>query len=276
MISIGPGAAAFPGLEAAGSAVNLRLFKTQDEARRSHVQGVEALLMLKFAKDLKFMERHLALPMEYQRTALYFGGKTAFERMLLDALRLDVFRKNIRSEEEFKSYGETVVRALFERAHILWGAVKPVLDAYKNLRATLYVIEQANAANKAVMAVCAEIRADLERLVPADFPVKAGIDRLPHLARYIEALGLRAERARNDPEKDKRKATQAEAFVQALTKLRQGLDPDSSPEKRDAVEEFRWLVEELKVSLFAPELKTPVPVSPQRLLRKQKEIEASG
>ena len=113
--------------------------------------------------------------------------------------------------------------------------------------------------------MCAEIRAELERLVPSDFLARVGIDRLPHLARYIGALGLRAERARNDPEKDRRKAAQAEVFVQALAKLGEGLDPDSSPEKRDAVEEFRWLVEELKVSLFAPEIKTAVSVSPQRL-----------
>jgi len=276
MISIGPGAVAFPGLEAAGGSVNIRLFKTQDEARRAHVQGVETLLLLKFAKDLKFMERHLGLPVEYQRTALYFGGKAALEKMLLDALRLDVFRKNIRSEEEFKSYGETVVGQLFERAHILWSAVKPVLDAYQAVRASLYVIEQARAANKAVIAVCAEIRTELEKLIPADFPVRVGIDRLPHLARYIEALGLRAERAQNDPEKDKRKEAQAEVFVQTLAKLGKELDPDSSPEKREAVEEFRWLVEEFKVSLFAPELKTAVPVSPQRLSRRLKEIESFG
>ena len=276
MVSIGPGAVAFPGLEAAGGAAGLRLFKTQDEARRAHIQGVEALLWLKFAKDLKFMERHLALPLEYQRTALYFGGKAAFEKLLLDALRTDVFRKNIRSEEEFKSYSETVVRALFERAHALWNAVKPVLDAYQDLRASLYVVEQARAGNKAVMAICAAIRVELEKLVPADFPVRVGIDRMPHLARYIEALGLRAERAQNDPEKDARKADQAEVFIQALAKLRAGLDPDSSPEKREAVEDFRWLVEELKVSLFAPELKTAVPVSPQRLARRLKEIERLG
>ena len=276
MISIGPGAAAFPGLEAVGGSVNLRLFKTQDEARRAHVQGVEALLLLKFAKDLKFMERHLGLPVEYQRTALYFGGKGALEKMLLDALRMDVLRKNIRSEEDLKSYSETVVGQLFERAHILWSAVKPVLEAYQGVRASLYVIEQARAANKAVMAICAEIRAELEKLIPPDFPVRVGIDRLPHLARYIEALGLRAERAQNDPEKDKRKAAQAEVFVQALAKLGKELDPDGSPERREAVEEFRWLVEELKVSLFAPELKTAVPVSPQRLSRRLKEIERMG
>jgi ATP-dependent helicase HrpA len=272
VVSIGPGAVAFPGLEVTGNAVNLRLFKTQEEARTAHVLGVEALLLQKFSKDVKFMERHLALPPDFQRVALYFGGKANFEKTLLDALRRDVFRKNIRSEEEYKSYVETVVRSLFERAHVLWAAVKPVLDAYQGVRASLYVIEQSIPANKAVAAMCASIRAELERLVPADFPVRVGIDRLSHLARYVEALGLRAERAKNDPEKDKHKAAQAEVYVQALAKVRKELDPDASPEKRQAVEDFRWMVEEFKVSLFAPELKTAVPVSPQRLTRRLKEI----
>lgn len=274
MISIGPGAVAYPGLEPAENGVNLRLFRTDAEALTSHKKGVEALLLLKFAKDLKFMERHLALPAEYHKAALYFGGEAAVERMLLENLKAEVFGKNLRSEEEFKSYSEIVVRALFEKAHLLWEATRPILAAYQELHATLYAIEKTNPSNKVLSGICGQIRQEKDRLVPKNFLDIYAINRLVHLPRYLNALRLRAERAKNDPEKDRRKAAQTDMFVQVLQKLQGKIAPGTPIETREAVEEFRWMVEEFKVSLFAPELRTAFPVSAQRLLKKQKEIES--
>jgi ATP-dependent helicase HrpA len=276
MVSIGPGAVAYPGLEPGNNGANLRLFKTRGEALFSHRRGVQSLLLLRFAKDLKFMERHLVLPAEYQKAALYFGGSAAFEKMLLENLKADVCQKDLRSEEEFKAYSETVVRALFERAHALWESVRPILDAYLDLHTTLYTIDKSNAANKAIAAICAEIRKEADRLVPKNFLDMFGIDRLAQLARFLRALRLRAERAQYDPEKDRRKGEGVRPFVETLERLDSAVTPQTAPETREAVEEFRWMVEEFKVSLFAPELGTAFPVSAPRLLRKRNEIEASG
>ena len=84
---------------------------------------------------------------------------------------------------------------------------------------------------------------------------------------------MRAKRGANDVEKERRKAMEAEAFIKALKKMRADLSPHTSPEKREALEEFQWMVEEFKVSIFAQELKTPYPVSPKRLQKKASEIE---
>ena len=173
-----PGAAAYPGLEAAEGAINLRLFNSPDEARDSHKQGVEALLLRRFAKDYAFMERNLVLPAEYQKSALYFGGEAAVEKMLAASLRMDVFRKNIRGSEEFKSYGETVVRLLFERAHVLWGAAAPVLDAHARVRADLAAIEKAKAANKASGRDPGRDPGRRGAPRPGRFPGRFAIDRL--------------------------------------------------------------------------------------------------
>lgn len=279
IISIGSGVVAFPGLEPAGDKVNLRLFKTDEEALASHKKGVAALLLLRFSKDLKFVQRHLVLPVEYLKTALYFGGKEAFEKMLVENLKAEVFEKDIRTEPEFKAYAETVVRALFEKSHALWQAVRPILAAYQETHVALYTIEKTNPDNKALAEICGQIRKDMDRLVPKKFLETYGLERLGHLPRYLDALRLRAERAQNDPEKDRRKAGQAEPFIKALEKLRASIKAHSHIEEKAAVEEFRWMVEEFKVSLFAPEVKTPFPVSPTRLSGRLKEIEklrASG
>ena len=273
LVSIGPGAVAYPGLEPAPNGANLRLFKTYEEARASHKKGVQALLLLRFAKDLKFMERRLLLPVEFQHAALYFGGKDEIERMLAENLKAAVFQKDIHSAEEFKAYADTVVRTLFEKAHALWEAVRPVLAAYQEIKAALYAAEKIHAANKVLTGILREARQEIDRLVPKDFLGLYDIDRLARLPRYLSALRLRAERATNDPEKDRRKAAQVEPFSQALEKMRAGMRGETPAEVRAAVEELRWMVEEFKVAVFAPELKTAFPVSAKRLSDKIREIE---
>jgi ATP-dependent helicase HrpA len=89
----------------------------------------------------------------------------------------------------------------------------------------------------------------------------------------MKAIQIRAERAANDPGKDKNKMARVEDFIKAHEEMVQGLLPHSSRDKHTAVEEFRWMVEEFKISLFAQELKTLFPVSRKRLEEKRKEIE---
>jgi ATP-dependent helicase HrpA len=66
---------------------------------------------------------------------------------------------------------------------------------------------------------------------------------------------------------------QAEQLLKSFEKVAADLGPGTSPEKRDAVEELRWMVEEYKVSLFAQELKTPFPISSKRVEEKIRELE---
>ena len=99
------------------------------------------------------------------------------------------------------------------------------------------------------------------------------MDDLAHLPRYLKASEVRAERGAHDPEKDKAKATQLEEFAFALQRMRESVGPATSGDKRAAVENFRWMVEEYKVSLFAQELKTRFPVSKKKLEDARKEIE---
>ena len=142
-----------------------------------------------------------------------------------------------------------------------------------------------------------EIERDLDRLLPADFLDAYPLDRIARIPRQLEALKIRLGRARIDPEKDKAKSAQAEPYEFALERLEAGAADagaersgrgqvyfssekliESRPdpllkEKRRAVEELRRMVEEFKISLFAPEIKTAFPISAVRLARKIKEIE---
>ncbi|OGD19416.1 MAG: ATP-dependent RNA helicase HrpA [Candidatus Aminicenantes bacterium RBG_13_64_14] len=304
-VPAGPLAEAFPGLEPASDrGANLRLFNNKEEARESHRRGVAALLLVKHAKDLEFLRRYLLLPEEAGRAALHFGGKAVLEKALHESLRREVFERDVRTEAEFRAYGAGVVKSLFEKGHELVKAAGGALEAYLAARRALSGMKKDRGTSKTVQAFVEEIEAELGRLMPKDFLSRFGLERLGHLPRYLKALELRIERARQGLEKDRQKAAQVEPFVTALKKLRReagemeggaaetvavygeagrGASAAAkgaaggrivSAAKRAAVEEFRWLVEEFRVSLFAPELRTAVPVSAKRLEARLKEIAA--
>jgi ATP-dependent helicase HrpA len=73
--------------------------------------------------------------------------------------------------------------------------------------------------------------------------------------------------------KDARKKEQVKKYLDALRSQRRNLPPEASAEKRNALEDFRWMIEEFKVSLFAQEIKTPQPVSAKRLDTMLKELD---
>jgi ATP-dependent helicase HrpA len=108
-----------------------------------------------------------------------------------------------------------------------------------------------------------ELRAQLSRLVYKGFLFATPWERLAHLPRYLKAMQLRLDKYGANPERDQRHAPAIAAlwgrYEQRLEKNRKaGL---SEPK----LEAFRWQIEELRVSLFAQELRTPYPVSVKRL-----------
>ena len=88
---------------------------------------------------------------------------------------------------------------------------------------------------------------------------------MQHLPRYLHAASLRLDKLRADPERDARLAAEIARIEtpyrrEAVSRARYGTPPAE-------LEQFGWLLEELRVSLFAQELRTPVPVSAKRLAK---------
>ena len=107
----------------------------------------------------------------------------------------------------------------------------------------------------------ADCAQQLQRLVPKRFLQAAPWPRLQHLARYLKAITLRLEKYRADPARDATRLAELRPLEQRYWRL--------VAERKGAVDErmqeFRWLMEELRVSFFAQELRTPQPVSVKRL-----------
>ncbi len=109
--------------------------------------------------------------------------------------------------------------------------------------------------------------------MPADFLIRYGEERLSHLVRYLRALTIRAERGVVHLEKARERGKEIDALVHWHDEVLRNLPPYATDEKRRALTEFAWMIEEYKVSLFAQEIKTAFPVSPKRLAARMGEIE---
>ena len=265
---------AYPALEpsSAGSFVNIRLYRQREKALTLHLRGVAALYAILFAKDLKFLRRQLTLPADKAFMADYFGGSKNLVNQMVDRVIVDLFRKNIRSKEAFYAYVESVAPKISSTGQQLLDGLVPVLTAYHEARSQIHRLQQRSRNNRQVVSFFQDQTAELVRLVPETFITIYDKQRLDHLIRYIQAAAIRARRAAVDFEKDHAKARDIVRFTEGLNQLLNELSPRASDKKRQAVEEYFWMIEEYKVSVFAQELKTAIPISAKRLEQKLQQI----
>ena len=108
-----------------------------------------------------------------------------------------------------------------------------------------------------------DIAQQLARLVPRRFVAATPWERLQHVPRYLKAIAARLDKLRADPARDQARLAEIRPLEQRyLKKL-----ADRRGARDSRLDDFRWWLEELRVSLFAQELKTPQPVSVKRLDR---------
>ncbi|MBW2193050.1 MAG: ATP-dependent RNA helicase HrpA [Deltaproteobacteria bacterium] len=266
----------YPGLQKTSGkekSVDLRLFLHRDEALKSHQEGVAALFTAYFAKDLKFLKKALTLPQKTKEVVDYFGGCRRFEKRLFDSVIRRLFHKNLRSGDAFSAHAESTAPEILSSGRELLSRCMPVVNAFHETRTILYHLETENRANAVFLQFLEELRKDLARLVPDNFMELYDTGRFGHLPRYIKAVAVRAQRAVVNFEREQAKGIEITMFTDSLNTMLQALSPRVSEEKRNAVEDYFWLIEEYKVSVFAQELKTAVPVSKKRLEKRGKEIE---
>ena len=110
-----------------------------------------------------------------------------------------------------------------------------------------------------------DLQAQLDGLIRPFFVREAGAARLPDLLRYLRAMAVRLDRLPGDPARDRGSQSQVEMACDELAKALDAVPPGSQPSP--ALREVRWMIEELRVSLFAPTLRTAYPVSTQRIHR---------
>jgi ATP-dependent helicase HrpA len=121
------------------------------------------------------------------------------------------------------------------------------------------------AAQKAFPQATDDVRGQCARLLAPHWLARTPWERLQHLPRYLKAAAARLEKLRADPARDAQRAAQVAPLEQAWRREMAARSKYGEP--APDLEQFGWLLEELRVSLFAQELRTPVPVSAKRLAK---------
>jgi ATP-dependent helicase HrpA len=264
---------AYPGLEAGKGCVNIRLFKSKREADASHSRGVTLLYTFYFKDELKYLKKAITLSGDLKEWAESFGGTRKCEDSILEKVTHDIFSANIRTRDAFIDHAERVTGKILPKGQDILNIFKPVLKSYYDTVIFLKNLEKANRFNKQELQYLAHLREEMTLLIPRDFLLKYNDKRLTHIIRYLKAITIRAERGIAHLEKAFSKTAEIKIFSDKLQDMVNSVAVGDSEEKLKAIEEYRWMIEEFKVSVFAQELKTAFPISQKRLEQRIRELE---
>ncbi len=255
----------FPGLVYRDGKIGLRLFRTEREAEKFHVQGVMHLYFTCYPDDFTALKKDIKTSECVRKYARIFRGTEKFSNALFCSVSRELFAKNIRKKDEFYRYGRKIIPFLYEKGQGFLSIVSDVCDKFINTFNRIENISLKNLNRPSVMHLMTVLEKELSSLVPENFPDIYESDDMVKIARYVEAIGIRAERGASEPAKDAKKAEKIKPYKQKLDNLLEELSPDASGEKAEALENFFWMIEEYKISVFAQELKTSIKISPKKL-----------
>ena len=251
----------YPALTDEGTSVALRLMDTRDKAEEAHREGVKRLMAFELKEQVRNLER--ALP-GFNALALRFNATIPADKLKADLLAAIVDRAFIGEDalpRTPKAFEEQKKRAKARLPAVTEAAGRHVAAIGEASQQFLQVL----AHNASLGRVAHEVKGIRERLVYPGFLARTPWERLEHLPRYLKGYALRLQKYRAGAERDQKHAATLHTLWQNY-EVRLKADQDAG--RRDPrLEEFRWLIEELRVSLFAQELRTPMPVSAKRLQR---------
>ena len=246
----------FPALIDRGMHVEIEVFDEPQVAAARHRAGLKRLLSLQLREPLRYLEKNI--PDLQKMAAAYMGLGT------MEELREQII--DVALDRAFLAEPLPTDAASFRR-RIDEGRTRLNLIAAEVARLALAVLVELAAAQRKLKdakpprEVADDIHAQLQRLCPKRFIANTDWAALQHFARYLKAIVLRLDKLRSDPARDATRLAELRPLEQRW--VRRVAELKGAQHAR--LDEYRWLLEELRVSLFAQELRTPQPVSAKRL-----------
>jgi ATP-dependent helicase HrpA len=256
----------YPSLRDHGDGVELTEAASAADAEDSLRPAVLRLAMLALPEQFKYARKRFADDRDIvllgqglgsSRTIAETLAERAFSDCFLDedtALPRTAGQFEALLDRHRSSFGETVDRVLTH--------ARETLRELRNVRQKLAGLNGA-----AYQALQQDVQAQLRALVPTNFPSGVPPVLWQHLPRYLKALVRRLDKAPGNQKRDAELAARVRPAMRALEQLSAQVHRD---EQHAEIARLQWLIEELRVSLFAQDLKTAVPVSEKRI---QEQIE---
>jgi len=249
----------YPALVDEGPSVGVRVLGTPAEQQSSMWLGTRRLLQLSLPSPVKAISGRLTNSAKLALTRNPHGSVAVTledcTAAALDAL-MTAHGGPAWDEAGFAGLRDAVRPELVPAVEDVLKAVEKVLTAWLSVRSRLDAETRPALATSA-----ADMRAQLDRLVHPEFVTRTGRARLPDLLRYLQALERRLDKLPEDPARDRLSTAQVARVQAELDDLCRRVPP--SPQ----LEQLRWSVEELRISLFAQPMKTRFPVSETRLYK---------
>ncbi len=253
----------YPALVDHGDHCEIEVFDLPGDARARHRDGLRRLFRLQLREQIKFLEKSLN---GLQTTQMQAGTVGALAAAM----------------PGFEPTREQVVTAALDRIalaepwpldRVAFGARRDETKGKLNLiaqeiaRLLTTIVQEASAAAKKVngarafAAAVADIEQQMRQLFVPRFIIDTPPAQLAHYPRYLQAIVQRLDKLKSDPARDAQRLQEIAPLQVQLERALAARKGVADPQ----LEEYRWLLEELRVSLFAQELRTPMPVSVKRL-----------
>ncbi len=245
--------------------LSLRLFKSRSRALACHPKGVGQLYTFCFPEDFKALRKDINGNPDIKKTAASFNGRTKFQQAVFTLILSTLFEKDIRTKEAFDAHGQQHIPKLYQTGQKIIKTISRVGHEYQACFELIGKLSLKHQKKKKTFDHLTFLFSELKNLVPPNFTSLYTIDRIRHLDRYIAGIGVRAQKMVDNPQKEEQKATRLTVYTRHLNSLLSSLTKETSKEKSDAVEDFFWLLEEYKISIFAQHIKTARKVSAKKL-----------
>ncbi|WP_321932978.1 ATP-dependent RNA helicase HrpA [Burkholderia cenocepacia] len=246
----------YPALVDRGTHCDVEVFDSPDEAARIHRAGLRRLFALQLKEPIKFLEKNLPGLREMAMQYMSLGTQDELRDQLIDtaldrACLQDPLPDDDASFHARRDEGRSRLNLLAQEIARLVGQI---LAEYAGLVKKL-------AQAKPFAQAHADLQQQLAALVGKRFVIDTPYAQLAHFPRYLKGIALRIDKLKADPARDAKQSAEllplAQQYQRAVSQ--RGGVADAR------LAEFRWLLEELRISLFAQELRTPMPVSVKRL-----------
>ena len=246
----------YPALVDRGEHCEIDVFDTPDEARRRHYRGLLRLFRIALREPVKFQQKNIPDLTKLGLLYMPLGAQEALRDQIIDcaiarACLTEPWPTDAAAFDRAREEGRGRLGLLVQEiARLALAILTEWADAQRKLPQV-----------KSFAAASADLKQQLGTLMPADFLLAVPFAQLQHYPRYLKATVVRMEKLRADPARDAQNMAEMAPLLVQYQRARGALKGAPDP----ALDDFRWMLEELRVALFAQQLRTPMPVSVKRL-----------
>ncbi len=238
-------------------------FAAPSEEKAAEIERLDlrGQFSLALKEQLKFAEK--SLPRELGLQFMQLGPNAGTEQELKEQIAAVALERTCLAEPLPPGEAAFEARVVQAKGRVVLVAQEVARQVGAILAEHAVVLKKIAAVQKVFPQACTDITAQLAGLLQKRFIVATPFERLQHFPRYLKAIALRLDKIKNDAARDARLLAEwrslAQPWEREFAHLRKANAQDPF------LEEYRWLLEELRVALFAQELRTPSPVSVKRL-----------